>query len=225
MSRSLFVAGTDTEIGKTRIACGLLSGLAGAGLRAVGMKPVAAGTIAGPQGPFNEDVAALAAVSAPGFAPGLVNPYLFDEPVAPHLAAARHGTPIRLEHIEACFRALAARADAVVVEGVGGLRVPLGEGVDAADLAARLALPVVLVVGMRLGCINHALLTAEAIATRGLRLAGWVANAIDPGMALFDENVAAIDRRIGAPLLGVVPRLAEPGPVSVARHLRLPAAA
>lgn len=202
--RGFFVTGTDTGVGKTFVACALLRAFVARGLRAVGMKPVAAGG--------DEDVAALAAASNVAAEPRLVNPYLLKLPVAPHVAAAEQGVAIELTTIEHSCAALRARAEVVVVEGVGGFRVPLTGTEDTADLAVRLGLPVILVVGMRLGCLNHALLTAEAIAARRLPLAGWVANAIDAQMAKRAENVAALRARLGAPLLGEVPFLAVPDP-------------
>lgn len=200
-SHGLFVTGTDTGVGKTVVACALLKAYAARGLRAVGMKPVAAGAEAAAEGLKHEDVERLMAAASVTAVRELVNPYCFVPPVAPHIAAREAGVTIDLERIEGCLRALAARADVVIVEGVGGFRVPLGPATDTAQLAARLALPVVLVVGMRLGCLNHALLTADAIAARGLRLAGWIANHIDPRMAAADANVRALEERIAAPLL------------------------
>ncbi len=214
---AFFIAGTDTEIGKTFVACALLHALRARGLRAVGMKPVAAGVEADGR---NEDVARLAAASAFAAAADLVNPYCFRAAIAPHIAAAEEGRPIVPARIVDAFEALRAQAGAVLVEGVGGFRVPLGDDHDTADLAVALGLPVILVVGLRLGCINHALLTQEAIAARGLPLAGWVANRIDPEMARSAENIAALRARIAAPLLGVV----EHGttPEAAARQLTLP---
>jgi dethiobiotin synthetase len=175
------------------------------------MKPVAAGG--------DEDVVALAAASNVQVERSLLNPYLLGLPVAPHVAAAEDGVAIELAAIERSFAALNESADVVVVEGVGGFRVPLTDREDSADLAVRLGLPVILVVGMRLGCLNHALLTAEAIAARGLPLAGWVANAIDPQMAKRTENVAALRARIAASLLGEVPFLASADPRRAAEAL------
>jgi len=200
-SHGFFVTGTDTGVGKTLVACALLYAFAARGLAAVGMKPVAAGAEAVDGVLRNEDVEQLRAasnVAAPG---DVVNPYSFAPPIAPHIAAAGAGDTIDLEHIARCYARLAALADVVIVEGVGGFCVPLGPVTDIAQLAARLALPVVLVAGMRLGCLNHALLTAEAIAVRGLTLAGWVANHIDPHMAAADENVRALEERLAAPLV------------------------
>jgi dethiobiotin synthetase len=212
---SLFVTGTDTGVGKTLAACALLHRLRARGLRALGMKPVAAGVEQTPEGPANADVVALRAASSWPAPLKLVNPYCFDAPVAPHLAAAQAGVRIGIEPVRQAFRALRDGADAVVVEGVGGFLVPLNEREDAADMAAALALPVVLVVGMRLGCLNHALLTQQAVAARGLRLAGWIANSIDPQMARFEANLQALRERIGAPLLGVIAYRDRPDPSAV----------
>jgi dethiobiotin synthetase len=219
-----FITGTDTGVGKTLIACALLTAFARRGLRAVGMKPVAAGAEETPAGWRNEDVDALLAASNVGtlrLQRHEINPYLFCRPVAPHLAARMEGGAIDLAVLERSFIHLRTKADVVVVEGVGGFLVPLNDSEDAADLAIRLGLPVVLVVGMRLGCLNHALLTQEAIAVRNLRLAGWVANRIDQKMEMFAENVAALRERIRAPLIGEVPFLGAPGSHEVAKFLEV----
>jgi len=221
MSPDLFVTGTDTGVGKTLASCALLHRLRAQGLRALGMKPVAAGVEPTPEGPLNADVVALRSASSWPAPPELVNPYCFEAPIAPHLAAAAAGVRIRIEPILHAFETLRSSADAIVVEGVGGFLVPLNECEDAGDLAAALALPVVLVVGMRLGCLNHALLTQHAIAARSLHLAGWIASSIDPAMARFQENLAALRERIGAPLLGVMPFQDPPDAASF--HLDLPA--
>ena len=210
MTKGYFVTGTDTGVGKTLIACGLLHAFSAAGLTAVGMKPIAAGAEPHSHGLVNEDVELLAAASNIAAPRELVNLYCFQPPIAPHIAAAKAGVVIDLARIERSFRALASLADAVVVEGVGGFRVPLGPGTDTAQLAAQLALPVILVVGMRLGCINHALLAADAITVRGLQLAGWVANHVDPDMTAADENVEALKARLPASLLARVPFAPEP---------------
>jgi dethiobiotin synthetase len=216
---SFFVTGTDTEVGKTLVACALLRAFAARGRRAVGMKPVAAG--ADPAG-RNEDVEQLIAAGNVAAPRPLVNPYLLPEPLAPHLAARHVGLGIDLEHIAACFAQLQAQADVVIVEGAGGFRVPLTGTADGADLALRLNLPVILVVGLRLGCLNHALLTAEAVRARGLPLAGWVANRIDPRMSCVEENVETLRQRLGVPCLAVLPRLTTPDAVRVAQLLELP---
>ncbi|MCE5181273.1 MAG: dethiobiotin synthase [Betaproteobacteria bacterium] len=205
MKKAYFVTGTDTNVGKTLIACGLLRAFVGLGERAVGMKPVAAGCEETPDGLRCDDVVKLCAAGNVVAPPQLVNPYALIPPVAPHLAAMQANVAIHIEAIVDAFRQLQEMADVVVVEGVGGFAVPLNEREDTADLAQQLGLPVILVVGLRLGCLNHALLTAEAIRQRGLRLAGWVANQIEPGMPFLQENIAALEYRLAAPLLGVLP--------------------
>ena len=213
---SYFITGTDTGVGKTLISCALLHGFAAQGKSVVGMKPVAAGCADGGQ---HEDVRQLRAASNVLASGGQINPYCFMQAVAPLLAAQFTGVSINFARIAESFSELNAQADVVIVEGVGGFRVPLNPEQDSADLAAQLELPVILVVGMRLGCLNHALLTAEAIAARDLTLAGWVANVLDADMAMLNENIAALRQRIGAPLLGVVPCQAQPDAREVATHL------
>ncbi|PUA17977.1 dethiobiotin synthase [Glaciimonas sp. PCH181] len=205
-----FVAGTDTEIGKTLIAASLLHALTKTGVRTAGMKPVAAGAELRDGVWHNDDADALAVQASVVLPTALATPYLFRQPTAPHIAAALEDRPIALPPILACYQQIAALADAVVVEGVGGFRVPLNDTLDTADLAQELGLPVILVVGLRLGCISHALLTVEAIAARGLSLAGWVINTVDPDMLNSDATVDALTARINAPLLGRVPRLPVP---------------
>jgi len=214
-----FVTGTDTGVGKTFVACCLLRAFAARGLRVVGMKPVASGAARRGNDLVHDDVERLIAAGNVAAPREHVNPYGFAPAIAPHVAAAEAGMRIDLEHIGRCFDALAGRADLVIVEGVGGFRVPLGAGADTAHLAARLALPLVLVVGVRLGCLNHALLTAEAIASRGLALAGWVANHVDPQMAAAEQNVRALETLIAAPLLARVAFAAAPDPASGAALL------
>lgn len=218
-----FVAGTDTEIGKTFASCALLHRARADGLSAVGMKPLAAGAECINGVCVNEDAARLRAAGS--FDPGLdlINPYCLREPVAPHIAMAAEGVAFDPQRVTTALDALRARADVVIVEGVGGFRVPLGNDYDTADLAVTLGLPVILVVGMRLGCINHALLTAEAILARGLPFAGWIANRVDPGMLRFEENLAALEKRLPGPLLGVIPHRADADPSGAAGSLRLPA--
>jgi dethiobiotin synthetase len=222
---SLFVTGTDTEIGKTFVSAALLRGFARAGLRAAGMKPIAAGAFLHDGEWHNEDADQLDAAASVLLPPAIRTPYLLKEPAAPHIAAALENVTLDVAHIVACYEDARTRAEVVVVEGVGGFRVPLTATHDTADLAVALALPVVLVVGMRLGCISHALLTADAVAARGLNIAGWVANRIDPAMTFPDENIAALRERLAAghdaPLLGVVPHLhgENAGPETAADHL------
>lgn len=214
-----FVTGTDTEIGKTLISGALLHALATAGVRAAGMKPVAAGLEWRDGAWRNEDVDRIAAAANVGLPQQLATPYLLREPAAPHIAAALEGARIEIARIRQCYEEVAALADAVVVEGVGGFCVPLSERENTADLAQQLGLPVIMVVGLRLGCINHACLTAEAIAARGLKLAGWVANLVDPHMRHVDANVQALQQRLPAPLLGRVPRLPVPAAEAAAACL------
>ena len=218
---SCFVTGTDTEIGKTLISGALLHALGQAGVRAAGMKPVAAGAEERDGVLRNEDVDFLYDAAPLKLPRELTTPYLFRTPAAPHIAAALEFQPIEPRRIVAAYEQVRAQAEAVVVEGVGGWRVPLTNSYDTSDLARQLGLPVILVVGLRLGCINHALLTAEAIAARGLRLAGWVANTVDPAMGHADGNVEAIAARLDAPLLGRVPRLDQPSAAAAAACLDL----
>lgn len=215
---SYFVTGTDTNVGKTLISCALLHGFAAQGKRVIGMKPVAAGCNANGQ---NEDVLYLRAAGNVAVDYGQINPYSFLPAIAPHIAAQRTGVIIDLSVIAKSFQDLAAQADVVIVEGAGGLLVPLNEQQDSADLVRDLGLPVILVVGMRLGCLNHALLTAEAIAARGLALAGWVANVVDDEMRMCEENIAALQQRIAAPLLGVVPYMTQPDARIAAQQIHL----
>jgi dethiobiotin synthetase len=218
-----FVTGTDTGVGKTLVSCALLHAFATRGLRTVGMKPVAAGAVLRDGELVNEDVTALVAASSVKAPQGLINPYCFAPPIAPHIAAAEADVCIDLDRIEAACRSLAALADCVVVEGAGGLRVPLAPKSDVRDLAVRLDFPVILVVGMRLGCLNHALLTAESVRAAGLPLAGWVANAIEAEMERHDENVAALNERLGAPLLASIARFRSPEAAKIARSFRVDA--
>jgi len=214
-----FVTGTDTGVGKTLVAAALLHRLAERHARVVGMKPVAAG--ADPDGTY-EDVRALQAASTFKAAPELVNPYGLHLPVSPHIAARRDGTTIEIARIVDACAALRAQADAVVVEGAGGFRVPLADTLDGADLAAALALPMVLVVGLRLGCLNHALLTAEAIRARGLTLAGWIANRVDPDFLCPNENLAYLRTHLGAPLWADLPFAVHPDPRADADRFTIP---
>ena len=202
-----FVTGTDTEIGKTFSSSALLQALALGGTSSVGMKPIASGAELRDGVWHNEDVDRLIAASSVKADTALVCPYLMQTPAAPHIVAKQENVDISLPRILASYQQLTHAAEAVIVEGVGGFCVPLNDTVDTADLAQQLDLPVILVVGLRLGCINHALLTAQAIRARGLRLAAWIANTVDQDMLYLADNIAAIQQRIGAPLLGHIPRL------------------
>lgn len=205
MNRGWFITGTDTGVGKTRMSRLLLEALARAGQTAVGMKPVASGCQASEAGLRSEDAESLLAASAaaPDYAD--VNPYQFAPAIAPHLAAREAGVEISLEKILDCFRRLQTKASWTVVEGVGGWSVPLGERLTMVDVARAMDLPVIIVVGLRLGCLNHALLTVKAIREEGIPLAGWIANQIDPAMTHAPENIAALTQRIDAPLLAQFP--------------------
>lgn len=214
-----FVTGTDTEIGKTLVSTALLHALAQCGWRTAAMKPVAAGAVLRDGVWHNDDADLLAAEATVALAPHLATPYLLREAAAPHIAASLEDVQIDLGHIRACYDLVSQMADAVVVEGVGGFRVPLSDQCDTADLAQQLDLPVILVVGVRLGCLNHALLTADAIAERGLKLAGWAANIVDLGMPHGLANIDALVKRLPAPFLGCVPRLEEPLASAAAAHL------
>lgn len=218
-----FVTGTDTEVGKTRITTGLLHFFAQNGCLSAGLKPVAAGMEGEPGQRFNEDVRALRQASSMALSDAQVGPLQFEAACAPHIAAALEGRSIERSTIVQAAHALAAHAEVLVVEGVGGFCVPLGSDWDSSDIAAELDLPVILVVGLRLGCINHALLTAQAIQARGLRVAGWVGNHVQQEMPWAADNVQTLRdwlwRQHGAPCLGIVPHLADPTPVAVAAHL------
>jgi len=219
LARHYFVTGTDTGVGKTLIASAMLYHFGRQGLATAGMKPVAAGCVESPSGLINDDVESLRAASTVPLTAQDVCPYLLSAPIAPHIAAAETGMHIELEVIRNGFNRLAQQADAVIVEGVGGFRVPLDDKFDTADLAALLDLPVVLVVGLRLGCLNHALLTADAIFERGLSLAGWVANRIDPEMSRAEQNIDALTERLDCPLIGTIPFYRNPAASRVELNL------
>ena len=203
----LFIAGTDTGVGKTLVAQALIQRGVAAGKRVAAMKPISAGCVQTPEGWLNDDVAQLRAVSNVSLPLALMNPYAFEASIAPHIAAQQAGIEIDLARIESAYREIEFQSDEVIVEGVGGLLVPLNANQTAADMVLRLNLPVILVVGMRLGCLNHALLTVEAMARRGIQLEAWVANQIDPTMREFEANLASLKERISAPLLCVLPSL------------------
>jgi dethiobiotin synthetase len=205
VTASYLVTGTDTGVGKTLVTAALLRRLRESGVAVAGMKPVAAGSMAGPEGPANEDALLLQAESSIRHPYAVVNPWLFEPPIAPHLAAAEAGVAIDLERIVAAHARIRAGADVVLAEGAGGFLVPLDDRRSFAELPALLGMEVLLVVGLRLGCLNHALLTAEAIASRKLALTGWIGNAIDPDFARRDGNLATLAARLPAPCLGIVP--------------------
>lgn len=225
----LFVTGTDTGVGKTLVACALIRLHAARGLRAAGMKPVASGALHDGAAWRNEDADALRRAANVALPEHLLNPYLFKSATAPHLAAEEEGIAIDLDHLERCYRDIGRAAEVVVVEGAGGFIVPLDADSNSDDFVARLGLPVVLVVGIKLGCINHALLTQQAILAKPLRLAGWVANRIDPDEPYAQAMVDSLRPRIRAPLLGCLPwspamdadhaaRLLDPAALGLAAH-------
>ncbi len=204
MKQAYFITATDTDAGKTYIASALVRHFAQQGLKSVGMKPIAAGCEWVDGVLQNSDVLQLRQASNVDAPLSLINPYAFQPPIAPHIAAQQVGVEIALDKIQQAFVQLSQLADVVIVEGAGGFLVPLNDTQTMADLAASLNIPVILVVGMRLGCINHALLSVQAIQARGLTLAGWVANQIDPNMAMLAENIQTLKQRISAPCLAEV---------------------
>jgi len=221
MSPAYFITGTDTDVGKTTIAAGLLYAAREAGLSTVAGKPVASGCEITPQGLRNADALALMAVSSVTLTYDEVNPVAFEPPIAPHIAAREAGQVVNVQTLLAPMRhVLAQQADFTLIEGAGGWRVPLSGQDSLSDLAQALDLPVILVVGVRLGCISHALLTAEAIARDGLQLAGWVANIIGPKTARLEENLATLAERLPAPCLGRVPKLKTASAQAVAEHFQ-----
>lgn len=223
MTAGLFVTGTDTGCGKTEVAVGLMRGFAARGERVLGMKPVAAGALWGPAGLRNDDAERLRAAGNSMVDYDVLNPYCFEPAIAPHIAAAEVDVRIDPNRLLRCRDRLAAQCDRLVVEGAGGWRVPLDGGLDMAGLARHLGYPVLLVVGMRLGCLNHARLTVESIAAEGLPLAGWVANRVDPAMERFEENLATLRSTIPAPLIGNVPFFSPSSEPVVADFLSLSA--
>lgn len=217
-----FITGTDTECGKTLVTLGFMQLCLERGLKTAGMKPVAAGALLTHEGLLNPDALAIQGLSKPPLSYAQVNPYCFEPAVAPHLAAKLSGTSIDMEAIKQQYQQLCKTHDAVVVEGAGGWKVPLNGEQDMAELCRQLNLPVVLVVGLRLGCINHALLSVEAILASGQPLLGWIANHIDANMSLAEDNIQTLKQRIKAPLLGRIPRLDQVSAETVATYLSLP---
>ncbi len=225
--RGYFVTGTDTGVGKTRVAATLCQAFALKGARVAGMKPVSSGCRRTPAGLRNDDaLALLAAMNVPA-AYAEVNPYAFEPAIAPHIAAREAGCTLHDEVLDQAFGRLCERSDVLIVEGAGGWLAPLDATRSFADLAVRWQLPVILVVGLRLGCLNHALLTAEAVQRRGLPLAGWVGNAIDSHFERRAENVATLQERLPAPCWGILDHAPAATAVQLARRLAaaLPATA
>lgn len=207
MPTGYFITGTDTECGKTEITLGLMQLLQDHGRSVLGMKPVASGAQPTNEGLRNQDARRIQQQSSIQVAYSLINPFAFAPPIAPHLAAGQAGVEIRFARILDCYQQLSAKTELVMVEGVGGWRVPLGSDGDLSDLAKAMGLPVILVIAVRLGCINHALLTVESIQSKELNLAGWVATIMDPDMLELQANLATLRRSIAAPCIGVVPHM------------------
>lgn len=219
MSQAYFITGTDTEIGKTHATCALLATAAHQGLRSVALKPVAAGTDATGR---NDDVVRLMAASNVSLPERTVNPWLLTEPLSPHIAARHAGVEITAATIIETFHLADERTDLILVEGVGGLYAPLSDTLTQPELIRQLDIPVILVVGLRLGCLNHALLTAAAIEQEGLQFAGWIGNKIDPAFQASGENIQTLNERLKAPCLGILPNDATASASALASHLSLP---
>ncbi len=219
---SIYVTGTDTGIGKTLASTALLHALAAHGVRAAGMKPVASGCSHAAGEWKNDDALALQAAGMPGLVYADINPYALVPAVAPELAARDAGIEVQLAPILSAYARLAEQVDALVVEGVGGWAAPLSSALMQADLVRALRLPVILVVGLRLGCLSHALLSARAIAADGLHLAGWIASQVDPDMARVEDNLDMLRQRLPAPCWGVLPHASNMTPEALAACLRIP---
>ncbi len=219
--KGFFITGTDTDAGKTEIAAGIIHKIASMGYQVVGMKPIASGCDQTDFGLRNSDALKLIAAANTEVSYDLINPYTFKDPIAPHIAAQQNDIEIKMDVILDCYRQIAEKVEVVVVEGVGGWAVPISKTSRMDDLAHVLDLPVVLVVGIHLGCINHALLTYEAIKAKGLRVAGWVANYVSPKDLCIEEQKQSISERISAPLLGEIPFNATINAEFVAKHLEI----
>ena len=219
---SVYVTGTDTGIGKTLASCALLHALRGHGLRVAGMKPVASGCERIDGEWKNADALALQCAGEPGIAYADINPFALEHPLAPELAARDAVVEVALPTLLAAHARLAEHADALVIEGVGGWAAPLSASLMQADLVRALRVPVLLVVGLRLGCLNHALLSARTIAADGAHLAGWIASHVDPDMERVDDNLAMLRERLPAPCWGVLPHVPDADPARLAERLRIP---
>lgn len=222
MRATYFVTGTDTDAGKTLVSCGLLVAAAAQGRKVAGLKPVAAGCVETPDGLRNDDALALMAASNLPLSYDEVNPVALAPAMAPHLAASAAGRRLSVRQLSGYVRAAASyRPDLLLIEGAGGWWVPLSEREYLSGLARELQLPVILVVGLRLGCLNHALLTVGAIRADGARLAGWVGTVLDPAMPGLDATVATLRERLPAPCLGIIPHLSPPDAAAAAEYLDL----
>ena len=230
-----FVTGTDTEVGKTLVSAALILKLREQGINTIGFKPVVAGTYQDTDGSIlNEDLETLRLASNLSADQLSLCPYVLDRPAAPHLVAAEQGLKLEMNVLTQAFCNVQKQADCVVVEGAGGLLIPLNDTEDLGDFATEIKLPIILVVGLKLGCINHALLTYEAIKARDLNIAGWVGNTLNVEMPLLQENLQSLKARISAPFLGLIPTLpkelqkSDNSPYSMealtfaAQHIQLP---
>ena len=223
MPQTFFITGTDTGVGKTLVACALIHAFKARGLRVAGMKPVASGSEPTAQGLRNHDALALQQAADVVADYATLNPYCFEPAIAPHLAARQAGVTIALATLRQTYQALAAQAEVVIVEGAGGWRVPLEPTGYLSDLPEAEGMAVILVVGLRLGCINHAVLSAEVINAGPCRLAGWVGNLIEPGFAPLQDNLQTLQERLAAPCLGVLPHVASPDASVLSQYLNLSA--
>ncbi len=220
MAKSYFVTGTDTDAGKTLAAAAMLEAANQLGARTGALKPVAAGVVESDQGPCNDDALLLQQYSNQKMSYQQVNPVLLQEAIAPHIAAEREGKRVTAERLVGfCRGVMMQPMDLLLIEGAGGWRVPLNANEYLSDIPKRLQTPVILVVGMRLGCINHSLLSAQAIAADGLPIAGWIANQIDPDMSCYQENLQSIRERLRAPLLGEIPYMETVSVETAAEHM------
>jgi len=219
VAKALFITGTDTEIGKTEVTLGLMAAIQKRGHRVLGMKPIASGAEPTEDGLRNDDALRIQRQGSLDIAYPMINPYAFEPPIAPHLAAKEAGVELDFQQIHNNLNILSRQADYVIVEGVGGWKVPLGINGGVAEMTLTLGLPVVMVVGLRLGCINHALLTAESIISSGCHFIGWIANAVDSDMAVQQENISTLERELPAPLLGKIDHMTEPSTETVMDNL------
>ena len=219
MGYYFYVTGTDTGVGKTVVSCTLLHAFRQQGLRAAGMKPVASGCTWSTQEWQNEDALELQKASGLALDYAEVNPYALVHPVAPEIAAKKDGVTIKLSCLQAAYAYLTSQADAVIVEGVGGWAASLAEGLDQADLVQAFDVPVILVVGLRLGCLNHARLSASMIVANGCRLSGWIASEVDPEMQCREENLILLKKYLHAPYLGCLPYCSQPDPSNLTQYL------
>ena len=221
MPKGYFITGTDTDCGKTEITLGLMQLLQSQGHSVLGMKPVASGAVPTQDGLRNEDALRIQKQASRPVDYERVNPFAYEPAIATHLAAERAGEIINFDRISSCYEGLSTEAEFILVEGVGGWRVPLGPELALSDLAEKLGLPVILVVGLKLGCINHALLSVESILLSGVKLAGWVAIVADPEMLEPEGNLESLKQYLEAPFLGLVPRMNRPTAEAVAACLTL----